>query len=69
MDDDAVWEDMKDQCVRTLLATEGRQHQMYKQAEATGKCYEVWGFDLLLDDDLVPWVIEANTSPSLSSSG
>ena len=28
-------------------------------------CYEVWGFDLMLDDQLTPWVIEVNTSPSL----
>ena len=69
VDDEAVWADMRDQCVRTILACEGRSYQMYKEAQAEGQCYEIWGFDLLLTEDLTPWVIEVNTSPSLSGSG
>ena len=29
--------------------------------------YELWGFDVVLDQDFKPWVIECNTSPSMSS--
>ena len=46
---DVVW--------RTLKTVQ--ENIEYKQ-----NCFEVYGFDIVLDEDLKPWVIEVNLSPA-----
>jgi hypothetical protein len=30
-------------------------------------CFQILGFDIMIDEDLDPWVIEVNRSPSLAT--
>ena len=52
---------IKDVVYRTLKGVQESQSSDHKT-----KCFEVYGFDFVLDEKLNPWVIEINLSPACS---
>lgn len=68
VDTDALWDRMEEIVVKTLLSAEelitSNTHCMPNRYSG----YELFGFDIIIDQDLKPWLLEVNISPSLHSS-
>jgi len=61
--------EIKDVIIKTIISVEPQiVHQMNINTKHKNVCFELYGFDVLLDSKLKPWILEVNVSPSLSSS-
>ncbi|KAI1899107.1 hypothetical protein AGOR_G00058080 [Albula goreensis] len=64
-----IWEKIKDIVIKTIIAADPYVNTLVQtNVRSAYSCHELFGFDIMLDENLKPWLLEVNISPSLHSS-
>ena len=65
--DEVLWKKIEDIIIKTFISIDpvlNNSYEMYVPFRTN--CFELLGFDILIDDNLQPWLLETNLSPSLN---
>ena len=68
IDTNRIWEEIKSIALKTIISAESCINTCIKNNLKFRECaHELFGFDIILDADYKPWLLEVNISPSLHS--
>lgn len=63
-----IWTRIEDLIIKTIISIENKVFSaMEMSVPYRDNCFEILGFDVLIDENLRPWLLEINLSPSLNT--
>lgn len=66
-DDKLLFKQIDDIIIKTIISVEHIVHNATEMfLPFKNQCFELFGFDVLIDADLKPWLLEVNLSPAMS---
>ena len=66
---DEVMNRIKDLIIKAIISVEPLlANNLNRASRNRHLCFEIFGFDVILDQNMKPWLLEVNVLPSLSSS-
>merc|ERR1719311_1562703 len=70
-DVDAMMGEIEDLIIKTLIAVQPSLSHFYHSCQPddveNSMCFEILGFDVILDHKLQPWLLEVNHAPSFAT--
>jgi hypothetical protein len=64
---DLLWSRIYDVILKSIISGEHYVLSAIKKLQLhSSNCFEVFGYDILIDSELKPWLLEVNLSPSLA---
>ena len=67
IDMNLLWSRIYDVILKSIISGEHYVLAAMKKLQLhRNNCFEVFGYDILLDSELKPWLLEVNLSPSLA---
>uniref|UniRef100_A0A8C8R8K6 Tubulin tyrosine ligase like 6 n=1 Tax=Pelusios castaneus TaxID=367368 RepID=A0A8C8R8K6_9SAUR len=70
-DTNQIWLDIENVIIKTLISAhpiiKHNYHTCFSNHTVGSACFEILGFDILLDHKLKPWLLEVNHSPSFTT--